>query len=854
MNTKLPPRPSVADQIRDPKVVGHLASGGGDSALPSTTVKQDCPSSASESIIVMGNKVAVADACVVNFVDDRSWDFRRLTHPDPNRQYVYPRKGDKGQAVTDIAGVQGIVDLVVIHSDITYTSRSCFNVLKARGFSTHFMIDWDGTIYQGTDPAQRAIHAASDYLKNVNNRSIGIDMNCVQFNYARGDGDPAPKGAMISQFAQPAGKRRMSETIDINGVPWRSWGYTDVQYDALIKLLQALAREFPNLKLTAPIQETGEVIWGVPGDEAFGEAGKKIGLWGHMHLTARKFDPGPGFDWQRLLQGLTKEHNRFPLELVQGKTIPNLLTEAKVKELANLYVRNNEESEAGGFYPVGLGGQWHGGMHLHAKAGTEVRAMFEGTIVAARNGRQMSSLGSNNFVLIKHEKPFDAEGTKVFTFYSLYMHLEPFDQSLDRHNSPRRDEDPLASPQWVTAAKRIKTGTDEEEAGGLGGEKAEDTDKKGKKDSKRKSGRRKKRKDRGGGEQDRDREDDDEDGEYGSDDGEMLEDEDEEDKYLREQPFLKVGSHLAALERGDVSLFKPDGGDQTRVAAGDVIGRVGTFGDGEMGADGVLHVEILADGSWREVIDLLGVHGAHWIELQADTDDNLSVDTDDLMRLIMPEEVGRKKPKVGDFIFAGKGVAEDDILEFYNRDVGGEGDTKAYVRKAITRHVSEWSDKVNWIKSMVAAQGWDEAVEKLTELLQDKQGKWLRTLFARQIRRQLPFVWLTQPVAEHIGLKDFDGVLYYFHPIHFLMWLTFHTNTRIRVLAKGRSKKELRRLRQKETKLAEKRRLAGVFAEDFDHGSEFESGDFDDVADPREVLQDLWEMPPMQGDWEREEK
>jgi hypothetical protein len=332
---------------------------------------------------------------------------------------------------------------------------------------------------------------------------------------------------------------------------------------------------------------------------------------------------------------------------------------------------------------------------------------------------------------------------------------------------------------------------------------------------------------------------------------------------------LDVGNHLAALKRGDVSLFDPSGKDQTKVAAGDIIGRVGQFGAGEgldddddfadagskAGVPGLVHVEVFADGSWRQLVDLLGVHGEHWFELEADTDDNLTVDTDDLLRLIMPDEIGRKKPKLDDFIFTARQAASDDILDFYSRDADDDV-RKEQVRRAITRHVSEWSDQVDWFKSMAKAQGWDERVEGLKSLLQDEQGRWRKTLFARQIQRQLPFVWLNQKVAEHVGLEtgtSWDGVLYFFHPIHFLLWLTFHTNTRLRVLAKGRSKKQLKRLRVKEQKLAEQRRLRGEFPEDFDHASTFEIDDDSDVEDPRDVLRELWDAAPMQGDWDRYE-
>lgn len=814
---------------------------------PQRTLRGGGPANARDYIIVSGEKRTVPEASIVTFVDDHSWDFSRLVHFDPNRSYTYPRKV-KGKPLNDYLEVQEVVDMVVIHSDITYTSRSCYNVLKARGFSTHFMIDWDGTIYQATDASKKAIHAASDYIKGVNNRSIGIDMNCMLSNYARDDKTPEPGGALATQFAHPDGKRRMSETVEINGIPWRSWGYTDVQYDSLVKLLASLGKFYPKLKLAAPVDERGEIIWQVPADDAFDL--EKIGIWAHMHLTAQKFDPGPGFDWARVLQGLSKEHNRFPIELVEGLTIPNLLTADKVKKLARRYYKNNETDEGGGFYPIGLGGQWHGGVHLHAPVGTPVRAMFEGTVVASHNGPN-TSLGSNNFVLVRHEKPFDPRDEKrKFVFFSLYMHLLRFDQSKDRQKKKGVDEDLDAAPDWVTDARRVVSGKEEDES-----------DSEAEQERLKYEALEKKRRE--------------EDGEEGEDARKARERREEAEDYagddeLREEvkPFLDTGNHLTALQRGDVALFNPSGSDQTRVAAGDIIGHVGEFSAAEVmddddpadrgsvaGKPGLVHVEVFADGSWRQLVDLLGVHGEHWVELEADTDDNLSVDTDDLLRLIMPEEMGRKRKKLDDFIFATRRVASDDIQDFFAR-AGDDDSRKSQVRKAITRHVSEWSDQVDWFKSMAKAQGWDERVEELKGLLQDEQGRWRQTLFARQIQRQLPFVWLNEKVAEHIGLDTgtgWNGLLYFFHPIHFLMWLTFHTNTRLRVLAKGRSEKQLKQLRKKEHTLAEQRRVRGEFPEDFDHASDFEIDDDSDVDDPREVLNELWDVAPMPGDWERYE-
>ena len=818
-----------------------------EAVVPRRTIEnKTAPSNARDSIICAGQRIDVPGARIVTFEEDHSWDFARLEHFDLDRSYVYPRKDAQKQAVETLSQAQDVVDMVVIHADITINARECFRILKSRGFSTHFMVDWDGTIYQSTDTAKKAIHAACEFIPDVNNHAIGIDVNCLQMNYARGE-VPAASGAMAAQFGQ-GGERRMSETIEINGVPWKSWGYTDLQYDAMIKLLAALGKTYPKLKLAAPIDERGEVLWQVPAEFDL----EKIGIYGHMHLTPQKFDPGPGFDWARVLQGLTQEHNSFPVDLIEGRTIANLLTEQKVKEVAGRYFKNTEGSELGGYYPVGKGGQWHGGVHLHLKEGAPVRAMFSGTVVAARNGDE-PELGSNNFVLLRHEVPFDPrDDTRTFVFYSLYMHLRRFDQNVDKPSDPAVPLPPDACPEWTTSAKRVDTGkeeaADDDDQGGDAPEASE-----GGKGGK---GAKPKRK-RGKDEEvivhdDSTTEDEDE----GSD--EPVEEDEDEARFGRKfKPFLDVGDHLAALARGDVALFALTGKEQIRVAAGDLIGRAGKFGDDEDAADeGVTHVEVFADNTWRQVVDLLGTHGQHWVEAQADVDDNLTVDTEDLLRLIMPDALHRKPQKLDDFVFSARAVTTDDILEFYNRDVA-ESDRKDYVRRSITRHVSEWSDQVDWFRSMSTAQGWDERVAELTSVLQDEQGRWMRSLFARQIYRTLPFVWLTEKVAKHLKLEvggTWDGQLTYFHPIHFLMWMTFHTNTRLRVLSKGRTKAQLKALRAKERKLADERKLRGEFPEDDDHDQQDFDDSLSDIRDPSEVLDELWSLSPMQGEWERQDR
>jgi hypothetical protein len=100
----------------------------------------------------------------------------------------------------------------------------------------------------------------------------------------------------------------------------------------------------------------------------------------------------------------------FPVDLGEG-TDPRVAT-------SDLFY-SNIESGKGGYYPLGSSRIWHGGTHLHAAANTEVRAIADGDVVGFRVGEEedKKSLGSRNFVLIRHE--FDKK-----KYYSLYYHLD----------------------------------------------------------------------------------------------------------------------------------------------------------------------------------------------------------------------------------------------------------------------------------------------------------------------------------------------------------------------------------------------------------------------------------------------
>lgn len=80
----------------------------------------------------------------------------------------------------------------------------------------------------------------------------------------------------------------------------------------------------------------------------------------------------------------------------------------------------NCEQAGSGYYPMGLSRAWHGGVHLRVAAGSAVRAVADGVIVAVRNAIEGGSGPSRNFVLIRHQVR-QGEAEKVF--YTLAMHL-----------------------------------------------------------------------------------------------------------------------------------------------------------------------------------------------------------------------------------------------------------------------------------------------------------------------------------------------------------------------------------------------------------------------------------------------
>lgn len=219
--------------------------------------------------------------------------------------------------------LQRVVDQFVIHYDVCGTSRQCFKILHdMRGLSVQFMLDIDGTIYQTLDLKERAWHAS-----NANSRSVGVEIAHIG---AYGD------TATLDKWYQPdkTGKRRIVlpdwmgdggvRTPNFVGYPARQelikrrvqgrelvqYDFTNEQYESLIKLSAALCRVFPKIACDTPRNADGDLIDVMLSEEQYNNY---HGLLGHYHLTTQKVDPGPAFDWFRVINGARRYLGQGPL-------------------------------------------------------------------------------------------------------------------------------------------------------------------------------------------------------------------------------------------------------------------------------------------------------------------------------------------------------------------------------------------------------------------------------------------------------------------------------------------------------------------------------------------------------------
>lgn len=212
----------------------------------------------------------------------------------------------------DLDSLRGVVDQFVVHYDVCGTSRACFRVLHdVRGLSVHFMLDIDGTIYQTLDAKERAWHATTS-----NTRSVGVEIanigayppegaGVLDRWYADEGGRPRivlPAGAgdggvrTPGFVGRPARAERISGTIQ--GRELVQHDLTEEQYESLSRLVATVCTVLPRVRCDYPRDASGELVRAKLGDE---ELERFAGLIGHFHIQKDKVDPGPAFDWDRVV-------------------------------------------------------------------------------------------------------------------------------------------------------------------------------------------------------------------------------------------------------------------------------------------------------------------------------------------------------------------------------------------------------------------------------------------------------------------------------------------------------------------------------------------------------------------------
>jgi len=260
-------------------------------------------------------------------IEKSSWEESKKEVPalsTPNR-YGMRHRGLTSQQIEQVRGggwelnmLKQVVDQFVTHYDVCGVSQKCFDVLHdRRGLSVHFMLDIDGTIYQTLDLKERAWHATIS-----NSRSIGIEIAGIgaypdskkevldQWYYTDEEGvvhlrPPRRIGHLGVRTKPFYGKPDRQELIQgtIQGTELNQYDFTPEQYDSLIKLTATLCRIFPKIECIYPMDEEGNLI---PHKLSKKKWRNFQGVLGHYHVQANKVDPGPAFNWEKVIGGAQK--------------------------------------------------------------------------------------------------------------------------------------------------------------------------------------------------------------------------------------------------------------------------------------------------------------------------------------------------------------------------------------------------------------------------------------------------------------------------------------------------------------------------------------------------------------------
>jgi N-acetyl-anhydromuramyl-L-alanine amidase AmpD len=170
---------------------------------------------------------------------------------------------------------------VFVDKSKMYDIELNFQILVQSGVSAHYIIDREGVIYQLVEEGKRAWHAGASELdgeKDVNQFSVGIELLATHTS-----------------------------------------GFTDKQYDSVIKLCKDIKKDY---NIT---------------DNRFR---------GHEHICiplGRKLDPGPEFQWDRFFAGLNNKE--WPLKVNNNEAKSNIDDSNKVSSINKADSRESAQTQ-----------------------------------------------------------------------------------------------------------------------------------------------------------------------------------------------------------------------------------------------------------------------------------------------------------------------------------------------------------------------------------------------------------------------------------------------------------------------------------------------------------------------------
>lgn len=273
-------------------------------------------SGSGDEIIVAGQAYHIGTR-VITWVEPAGYNgYRGVRQFHPRKTSGNHQDGERARPLEwSLPALQSTIDQFVIHYDGHGLSKLCFAVLQERQLSVHFLLDLDGTIYQTVDLQERALHATTS-----NDRSIGIeianlgafpvgDAKALDRWYRKNAGGqthiqiPTEIGdphLRLKPF-NPSPARAEAVRGSIQGEEWVQYDFTAEQYAALIKLTAALCRLFPQIKNDYPRDDHGQLLLAKLPDDQLSQF---KGILGHYHIQTNKNDPGPAFQWDKLIDGI----------------------------------------------------------------------------------------------------------------------------------------------------------------------------------------------------------------------------------------------------------------------------------------------------------------------------------------------------------------------------------------------------------------------------------------------------------------------------------------------------------------------------------------------------------------------